>query len=79
MLVANCDAMRYCAVDIPWDWTLIQGKPPDATGKPKTEPTFKTAAEYAEDDRQRAFRDGETQQVDEFADEIDFWNDAYGT
>lgn len=72
------DGCRYAVVDIPWDWTLIQGKPPDGTGKARPEQTFKTAEQYAEDERQRAFSGGGGSAHDDWAEEIDYWNDLYG-
>ncbi len=75
-----CDTLRYAVVDIPWDWTLIQGKEPDIRDKPKRpEPPKLTAEEYAENERQRGFADNEGGAGDEFAQEIDYWNNLYGS
>ncbi len=42
-----CDAMRYGVVDIPWDWSAIQGKPSDDEQKKEAEKPFTDADRVA--------------------------------
>lgn len=70
------DAVRYAVVDIPWDWTFIQGKAPDDYKKEPEKPRALTKEEaLAEEIRQRRGEDQSPQEDwGELGDEIEFWN-----
>lgn len=75
ILVANCDCVRYATVDIPWDWTMIQGKAPDSTQK-KVRRALTEEEQHAEELKQRGSLDDEEQREDwGFTEEIAFWNE----
>lgn len=75
----GADCVRYAVVDIPWDWTLIQGKAPDMPDKKGDKGEYKGEDEFAEKLRQRRLHDEDESSGDEFADEIDFWNQQIGS
>lgn len=69
-----CDALRYCVLNIPWDWTAIEEK-------------LKVDPELPDDlnDMQRQVKDRRDQMVDSdkkeqerITDEFEEWNGAYG-
>jgi hypothetical protein len=72
------DACRYALVDIPWDWTVVQGKGPEATKRKEKPKELMRGNDFAEEQRQRGF-DQEEVVSDAFADEIDFWNEQMGS
>lgn len=41
ILVHNCDALRYCVMGIPWDWTIINLQEPAQPIKPLTDAEFR--------------------------------------
>ena len=75
------DACRYALMGIPWDWTAIQGKPPEGVEREPAKPRQLTKEEaLAEEIRQRR---GDPEKVEddwgELAEDIAFWNDQAGS
>lgn len=77
-----CDALRYCLVSIPWDFTGISSK---ALGDEENEKkakvlTEKQLVEYEIQKRRGTFRDEDDLGEDAWGitGEIDFWNEEYG-
>ncbi len=77
------DAIRYPAVDIPWDWSALQGEKTEEAlaeeeGRPFTE-VERVAMELAE--RRGQFEDPRAPKKDDWSEldrEFDDWNEAYG-
>lgn len=75
----GADCVRYAVVDIPWDWTLIQGKAPDGA-EPKKKKPLTEEERLAEEWRQRGLSDEDSPREDwGFDEEISFWNDLGGS
>lgn len=77
------DACRYCLVDIPWDWTVIQGLPTEeeteAKRKAAYRPLTKEEALADEITQRRGGIAPKPEEWSEYAEEVDFWNDQYGS
>jgi hypothetical protein len=78
------DALRYCVVSIPWDWSALRGEQTEMEQlelevKPYTAEE-RVAMEIAE--RRGEFTDGRQKKKDdwqELEDEFAEWNEAYGS
>jgi len=79
-----CDAARYCAIDIPWDFSAIEGRDLEEDTDKKTGTRPWTEAEIHEDEinrRRGVFAKTKGKDDDwkrEYDDEIAAWNQEYG-
>lgn len=69
------DALRYCVMGIPWDWSVITGAKADNEPPPE-KPMNDREREIHE--RRKAFTEGWDEENDRIEDEFNEWNSAYG-
>lgn len=77
ILVANCDALRYCVMAIPWNFEGIE----DSVGiDAALANEARKLPEKTESERRREWALGldKTTEINEIEEEIDFWNDFSG-
>jgi hypothetical protein len=72
-----CDALRYAATRIPWDWSVISADKPDwAKDEPDAE--HLSPAEQAIYDRRNRMKEAHDDECQRIEDEIEEWNSCYG-
>lgn len=79
-----CDALRYCVVDIPWDWSALKDEPTEdekleVAARPYTDQE-RLAMEIAAR-RGEMFDDGRKKETDDWGeldDEFRYWNERAG-
>lgn len=77
VLVANCDALRYAASAIPWDFAGIEGTSIEDTLKKENEP--KVSLTPAQKRRQWFMGETKTsEEMNDISSEFDFWNEVSG-
>lgn len=75
------DTVRYASMAVPWDLSGIEAIPldPDEASKPKPQPVKKTMHEIIDEER-RAFVVGSSnKETDPIEEELDEWNELYGS
>jgi hypothetical protein len=77
------DALKYCVVDIPWDFESIRDDKEDPNKK--TRPLQLTPEQMAEEqmslrrgEGSKFFKDEEPENWGELNNEFDYWNEEYG-
>jgi hypothetical protein len=70
-----CDALRYAVTRIPWDWSVIQGTPPEGYVEPKKP---KSDMERQIDERRERFTSAEAEQ-ERLNQEFEEFNDLCGS